>query len=62
MKIYLVTTIQKLFESDVYKIISVGESLSIMKEWRLLQFDTETNGTFARLDTIKSVQYGNEDK
>ena len=62
MKIYLVTTIQKLFESDVYKIISVGESLSIMKEWRLLQFDTETSGTFARLDTLLCVQFGNEDK
>ena len=62
MKIYLVTTTQELFESDVYKIISVGESLSIMKEWRLLQFDTETDGTFARLDTLLCVQFGNEDK
>ena len=62
MKIYLVTTTQELFESDVYKIISVGESLSIMKEWRLLQFDTETSGTFARLDTLLCVQFGNEDK
>ena len=62
MKIYLVTTTQELFESDVYKIISVEESLSIMKEWRLLQFDTETSGTFARLDTLLCVQFGNEDK
>ena len=42
--IYLVTANQQLFENDVYKIISVDESLAIMKEWKMIQFDTETLG------------------
>lgn len=42
--IYLVTANQQLFESNVYKIISVEESLAIMKNWKMIQVDTETDG------------------
>lgn len=60
--IYLVTAKQELFTSDLYKIISVEDSLSIMKEWKMIQCDTETTGTFARIDKLLCAQFGNLDK
>lgn len=60
--IYLVTGNQQLFESEVYKIISVEESLNIMKDWNIVQCDTETTGTFAKLDKLLCAQFGNKDK
>lgn len=42
--IYLVTTEKNLFENPDYKVISVQESLNIMKSWDTIQFDTETSG------------------
>lgn len=60
--IYLVTGNQQLFESEVYKVISVEESLNIMKDWNIVQCDTETTGTFAKLDKLLCAQFGNKDK
>lgn len=57
--IYLVTTNQELFENDVYKIISVEESLSVMKSWKMIQFDTETLGLDAHIDADLIWQFGN---
>ena len=57
--IYLVTGDQQLFESEVYKIISVEESLAIMKDWKMIQFDTETTGLDAHIDTSLMWQFGN---
>ena len=57
--IYLVTGNQQLFESEVYKIISVEESLTIMKDWKMIQFDTETTGLDAHIDTSLMWQFGN---
>ncbi len=57
--IYLVTANQQLFESDIYKVISVGESLQIMKNWKMIQFDTETTGLDAHIDTSLMWQFGN---
>lgn len=42
--IYLVSNQQQLFESEVYKCITLEESLDIIKDWKLYQFDSETNG------------------
>lgn len=42
--IYLVTGNLQLFESPEYKIISVEESLKIMSDWSMYQYDSETNG------------------
>ena len=39
--IYLVTADQELFENNIYKNISVEESLAMMKDWNMIQFDTE---------------------
>lgn len=60
--IYLVTGNQQLFENEVYKIISVDESLNIMRDWKIVQCDTETTGTFAKLDKLLCTQFGNKDK
>lgn len=60
--IYLVTANQQLFESSVYKIISIDESLGIMKDWKMIQCDTETTGTFAKIDKLLCAQFGNTDK
>lgn len=60
--IYLVSANQQLFESEVYKTISVEESLSIMKDWKMIQVDTETDGTYAKLNKLLCAQFGNIDK
>ena len=58
--IYLVTTQQQLFESDHYKVISVKESLDMMKSWNILQLDSETTGRDAHLCDILCIQFGND--
>jgi len=44
--IYLVTKNTELFKVDEYKIISVEESLRIIKHWEMVQYDSETTGGF----------------
>lgn len=56
--IKLVTTNQELFESDVYSIISVEQSLKIMEDWECIQFDTETTGRSAQLCKLLCAQFG----
>ena len=60
--IYLVSGNQQLFESNVYKMISIEESLAMMETWKMIQCDTETTGTFAKLDKLLCTQFGNIDK
>lgn len=60
--IYLVTRNQQLFESEIYKIISVEESLAMMHDWKMIQCDTETTGTYAKIDKLLCAQFGNLDK
>lgn len=60
--IYFVSNNQSLFESDVYKGISVEESLAMMSSWGLIQCDTETDGTYAKLNKLLCAQFGNIDK
>ena len=57
--IYLVSANQQLFESEVYKTISVEESLAIMKDWKMIQFDTETTGLDGHIDSSLMWQFGN---
>lgn len=42
--VYLVTKQQELFESDLYKVIDELSALEMMKDWNLVQFDSETTG------------------
>jgi hypothetical protein len=57
--IYLVTANQQLFNSDFYQIISVKQSLEILKTWPVIQYDSETSGRDARVCKILCIQFGN---
>ena len=58
--IYLVTAKQELFNWDDYKVISVEESLQLMKDWKVIQLDSETTGRDAHLCDLLCVQMGND--
>lgn len=60
--IYLVTATAKLFENEIYKTIGVKESLSILNEWKMVQFDTETLGKDPHVGSLFLVQFGSIDK
>lgn len=60
--IYVVTREQKLFESDFYKTISIEESLQLMGDCKVLQYDSETTGRDARICNILCIQFGNKSK
>ena len=57
--IYLVSSNRELFEHSEYKIISVEESLDMMKDWNVIQFDTETSGKDPHLCDLLCIQFGN---
>lgn len=60
--IYLVTATAELFENEIYKTIGVKESLSILNEWKMVQFDTETLGKDPHVGSLLLVQFGSIDK
>lgn len=60
--IYLVTHHKELFEPEEYKILSIEESLSLLKDCEILQYDSETTGRDARICDILCIQFGNKEK
>lgn len=58
--IYLVTGQLNLFENDAYKNITVEESLAMMKDWNVVQYDSETDGRDAHINKLLCVQFGND--
>lgn len=58
--IYLVTQQQELFDRSEYSIISIQESLALMQDWNIIQFDTETTGRNPHLCKLLSMQFGND--
>ena len=60
--IYLVSRNQELFSNDLFKNISVKESIDILKSWNLCQYDSETSGKDAHICNILSMQFGSIDK
>lgn len=42
--IFLVTGNLQLFESPDYKIVSLEESLQMLNQWQMFQYDSETTG------------------
>lgn len=60
--IYLVTNQKTLFESKVYKILDIKTSLSILKKWNIIQFDTETLGKDPHVGSLLLIQFGSIDK
>ena len=58
--IYLGTDQLSLFENEAYKTISVENSLEIMKDWKVVQYDSETDGRDAHINKLLCVQFGND--
>ena len=58
--IYLVTGQLSLFENEAYKTISVEKSLEMMKDWNVVQYDSETDGRDAHINKLLCAQFGND--
>ena len=56
--IYLVTRNRELFNSGVYKIIGVDESLSLLEPLKIVGLDTETNSLDCHTGKLLSLQLG----
>ena len=56
--IYLVTRQRELFTSNVYKVVGVEESLSLLSPLTVVGVDTETTGLDCHTDTLLSLQLG----
>ena len=59
--IYLVTKNRELFTNEVYKIIGVDESLSLLEPLKIVGLDTETSGLDPYTCNLLSLQLGNYD-
>lgn len=59
--IYLVTKNKELFDNNLYKIISVEESLRLLNPLNVVGLDTETKGIDPHTGTLLSLQLGNKD-
>lgn len=60
--IYSVTKQRELFDNPEYKIISIEDSLQLLKGCKVLQFDSETSCKNPHLGKILCIQLGNKDK
>lgn len=58
--IYLVTGNLELFDNEHYKVITVQQSLEIMRDWKVVQYDSETDGVDCHINNLLSMQFGNE--
>lgn len=56
--IYLVTSQQELFDNDLYKVISVEESLRLLSTLTIVGLDTETSGLDPYTKDLITVQLG----
>lgn len=57
--IYLVTKEQRLFALEGITNISIQESLSMLNNWSMIQFDTETSGRDPHICKLLCMQFGN---
>src|SRR5574344_19339 len=60
--IYLVTANAELFENDIYKTMSIEESLLLLDSCNVLQLDSETTGRDSRICDILCIQFGSKEK
>lgn len=56
--IFVVTGNLQLFESPEYTIISLEESLQILNQWHMFQFDSETTGRDCHVNDFLCIQFG----
>lgn len=57
--IYLVTTQTSLINDELWKVISPEDSLDMIKNWDVIQLDSETKGVDPHLMTPLTLQLGN---
>lgn len=60
-RIFLVTSQNQLFDNNVYKVISVEESLRLLEPLEVVGLDTETEGFSPFLKKLLMLQLGNRD-
>lgn len=60
--ICLVSTQKELFNNTEYKLITIEESLQLLKSCKVLQFDSETSCKNPHLGRILCIQMGNREK
>jgi DNA polymerase I-like protein with 3'-5' exonuclease and polymerase domains len=58
--IYLVSKQPELFDNDVYKPLSVQESIDMICSWSKVQYDSETKGVDAHIVPVLCAQFGNK--
>ena len=56
--IYLVTLDRKLFDSPYIRYITVEESVKMIENWNMIQYDSETNGKDSHLCDLLCIQFG----
>lgn len=56
--IYFVSNQTELFQEPDYTVISIERSLEILNTWDMFQFDTETNGRDAHINSLLLMQLG----
>ena len=56
--IYFVSKQQNLFELEGIRQLSVEDSLNMLKDWKAIQYDSETSGKDARLCDLLCFQFG----
>ena len=56
--IYLVSRQQDLFNIPGVQAVTAAESLEIMKNWKMLQYDSETSGRDPHLCNLLCIQFG----
>jgi DNA polymerase I-like protein with 3'-5' exonuclease and polymerase domains len=60
--IYFVSNNKPLFNSSNYTLISVEQSLYILKDWKTFMFDTEGTGLDCHIAKVLLMQFGRMDK
>lgn len=58
--IYYVSNQTELIESDIYKLINVEESLQLIKDCKVLQYDCETDSLDCHIGNLLCVQFGSK--
>ncbi len=60
--IYFVSKNIELFTNDIYKYVSVEESLNLLSSCSILQYDSETDGRDPHINKLLCIQFGNKAK
>lgn len=60
--IYYVTNNKEIFNNDLYEIISIEKSISLLEPLKVLQIDSETNGRDPHINKILLFQIGSYNK